>query len=120
MKKFYYGDTVVVANPDFLCYERVGVIEDFNKNGTPFVRFKDDNTGMLIKEENLTYAKRSKKADKYILWQPESNRPPQVTYGSYDQALKVAKNMAQRHRKKFIICKLDTEVELSDFIINKL
>lgn len=119
MSKFRRNDRVIVSNPSFICYKRVGNIEEFNSNGTPLVRFEDDNSSMHIRSENLNFFNGGSN-DKYLLWQPESNRPPQVTYGSYGQALKVAKDMAQRHRKKFIICKLDTEVELADFVVKKL
>ncbi len=119
MPKFRINDRVIVSNPSFSCYKRIGNVIDFNANGTPLLRFEHDDSTMHIRSENLEFFNGGSN-DKYVLWQPESNRPPQVTYGSYGQALKVAKEMAQRHRKKFIICKLDTEVELSDFIINKL
>lgn len=119
MKKFRIKDRVIVINPTFACYRRIGTIVDFNRNGTPQLQMEDDGSTLFIREENLEHCNNAK-GDKYILWQPGSNLPPKVTYNTYEQALHVAKDMAKRHHKKFIICKLDTEVELSDFVINKL
>lgn len=119
MKKFKIKDRVVVTNPSFVRYARTGYVVSYNHNGTPCIEFENDHTCVHIREENLDFYNGGK-GDKYILWQPGSHLPPKVTYSTYNQALHVAKDMAKRHGKTFIICKLDTEVKLSDFVINKL
>ena len=45
-------------------------------------------------------------SESYILWNPESDRPPTVQFPTYDEALRVADRMAQRFGSTFHVCKL--------------
>lgn len=45
--------------------------------------------------------------NKFIVWNPESNKPPRVVYGTKGNAVKVAMSMATRNPgERFAICKV--------------
>lgn len=47
----------------------------------------------------------------WILWNPASNIPPSVRFYSKDEALRVAKDMASKHRCRFYVVRAEDFME---------
>lgn len=55
-------------------------------------------------------AAKPKVKTKYILWNPKSSKPPKVVHDSYDEAMKVAAEMATKNPgEDFFVCELKTK-----------
>lgn len=40
----------------------------------------------------------------FILWNPESDKPPRFRMATQEAAVKAALNMAQKHKQRFFVC----------------
>jgi hypothetical protein len=53
---------------------------------------------------------RVSEASEFILWNPDSDLPPRIRFGTRDHATMIASSMAARYQSKFYVAKLVTEV----------